>query len=71
MKKKDINPQLNLNFLSSKAKEKMRGDNLRKYSVNSVDSDVSVNALPNISNEEYKTIKEIIEKLNLEKKENI
>ena len=69
--KKDINPQLNLNFLSSKAKEKMRGDNLRKYSVNSVDSDVSVNALPNISNEEYKTIKEIIEKLNLEKKENI
>ena len=38
--------------------------------MNSVDSDVSVNALPNISNEEYKTIKEIIEKLNLEKKEN-
>ena len=68
--RKDINPQLNLNFLSSKRKEKMRADNLRKYSVNSVDSDVSVNALPNISNEEYKTIKEIIEKLNLEKKEN-
>ena len=66
---KDINPQLNLSFLSSKTKEKMKEENSRKFSVNSVDSDISANVLPIISNEEYETIKDIIEKLNLEKKE--
>ena len=68
--KKDINPHINLDFLSAKTKEKLQEENSRKFSVNSVDSDISANALPIISNKEYETIKDIIEKLNLGKKEN-
>lgn len=68
--KKDLNPHINLDFLSSKTKEKMREENSRKFSVNSVDSDISANALPIISNEEYETIKDVIDKLNLGKTEN-
>ena len=49
----------------------MREENNRKLSVNSVDSDLSVNALPNISNEEYEAIKDITDKLNLGKVNNI
>ena len=69
-KKNDINPYINLDFLSAKTKEKLKEENSRKYSVNSVDSDISANALPIISNEEYETIKDIIDKLNLGKKQN-
>ena len=68
--KKDLNPHINLDFLSSKTKEKMKEENSRKFSVNSVDSDISANALPIISNEEYETIKDVIDKLNLGKTEN-
>ncbi len=68
-KKKDLNPHINLDFLSSKMKEKMREENSRKFSVNSVDSDISANALPIISNEEYETIKDVIDKLNFGKAE--
>ena len=67
--KKDINPHINLDFLSAKTKEKLKEENSRKFSVNSVDSDISANALPIISNEEYETIKDIIDKLNLGKKQ--
>ena len=63
-------PYLNLDFLSSKTKEKIREENSRKFSVNSVDSDISANALPMISNEEFEKIKEVIDKLNLGKNEN-
>ena len=69
-KKNDINPYINLDFLSAKTKERLKEENSRKYSVNSVDSDISANALPIISNEEYETIKDIIDKLNLGKKQN-
>jgi hypothetical protein len=66
----DKNPQLNLDFLSGKTKEKIREENARKLSVNSVDSDLSANAIPNISNEEYEAIKNIIDKFNIGKTEN-
>ena len=68
--KKDINPHINLDFLSAKTKEKLKEENSRKFSVNSVDSDISATALPIISNEEYETIKDIIDKLKLGKKQN-
>ncbi len=66
----DKNPQLNLDFLSGKTKEKIREENARKLSVNSVDSDLSANAIQNISNEEYEAIKNIIDKFNIGKTEN-
>ena len=69
--KNEDNPYLNFDFLSSQTKNKMREENNRKLSVNSVDSDLSVNALPNISNEEYEAIKDITDKLNLGKVNNI
>ena len=69
--KNENNPYLNFDFLSSQTKNKMREENNRKLSVNSVDSDLSVNALPNISNEEYEAIKDITDKLNLGKVNNI
>jgi hypothetical protein len=59
-----------LDFLSGKTKEKIREENARKLSVNSVDSDLSANAIPNISNEEYEAIKNIIDKFNIGKTEN-
>ena len=65
--KNENTPFLNLDFLSSKTKEKVREANSRKISVNSVDSEISSNGLPNISNEEYNNIKDVIEKLNLVK----
>ena len=69
--KNENNPYLNFDFLSSQTKNKMREENNRKLSVNSVDSDLSVNAFPSISNEEYEAIKDITDKLNLGKVNNI
>jgi len=63
-------PYLNLEFLSEKTKEKIREENNRKFSVNSVDSDISANVLPVISQDEFEKIKDIIEQLNLGKKDN-
>lgn len=63
-------PYLNLEFLSEKTKEKIREENNRKFSVNSVDSDISANVLPVISQDEFEKIKDIIEQLNLCKKDN-
>ena len=65
--KNENTPFLNLDFLSSKTKEKVREENSRKISVNSVDSEISSNCLPHISNEEYNNIKDVIEKLNFVK----
>jgi len=65
--KESNTPYLNLDFLSDKTKEKIREENNRKFSVNSVDSDISSNALPIISQEEFEKIKDIIDKLNLGK----
>ena len=66
---KDKGLYKNFGFLSQKAKEALNEDNSRKVSVNSIDSDISVNELPGISKEEYEKIKDIIDKLNLEKKD--
>ena len=63
-------PYLNLDFLSEKKKEKIREENNRKFSVNSVDSDISSNVLPVISQDEFEKIKDIIEQLNIGKKDN-
>ena len=63
-------PYLNLDFLSEKTKEKIREENNRKFSVNSVDSDISSNVLPVISQDEFEKIKDIIEQLNIGKKDN-
>ena len=63
-------PYLNLDFLSDKTKEKIREENNRKFSVNSVDSDISANVLPIISQDEFEKIKDIIEQFNLGKKDN-
>lgn len=63
-------PYLNLEFLSEKTKEKIREENNRKFSVNSVDSDISANVLPVVSQDEFEKIKDIIEQLNLGKKDN-
>jgi hypothetical protein len=68
--KNEKNPHLNFDFLSDKTKDKIREEKNRKFSVNSVDSDISANALPNISNEEYEAIKDVIDKLNLGKTDN-
>ena len=69
LEKNEKTPFLNLDILSAKTKEKIKEENSRKISVNSVDSDISINGLPNISNEEYDTIKDVIEKFNLGKKD--
>ena len=69
-KRKDKNPLLNLSFLSKKTKENILEPNSRKVSVNSVDSDISMNELQHISKEDYENIKEIIEKFDLEKNDN-
>ena len=66
---KDKGLYKNFGFLSQKTKEALNEDNSRKVSVNSIDSDISVNELPGISKEEYEKIKDIIDKLNLEKKD--
>ena len=66
---KDKLPLANLSFLSRKTKEAIYETNSRKVSVNSIDSDISANELPGISKEDYDTIKEIIDKFNLEDKE--
>ena len=66
---KDKLPLANLSFLSKKTKEAIFELNSRKVSVNSIDSDISANELPGISKEDYDTIKEIIDKFNLEDKE--
>ena len=68
-KHKDKYPLVNFGFLSKKAGEALFEPNSRKVSVNSVDSDLSINELPGISKEDYENVKEIIEKFNFEKKE--
>jgi len=66
-KRKDKNSLINLSFLSKKTKEAILEPNSRKVSVNSVDSDISMNELQGISKEDYENIKEIIDKFDLEK----
>ena len=68
-KRKDKNPLINLSFLSKKTKETILEPNSRKVSVNSVDSDISMNELQGISKEDYENIKEIIDKFELEKED--
>ena len=68
-KHKDKYPLVNFGFLSKKTGETLFEPNSRKVSVNSVDSDLSINELPGISKEDYENVKEIIEKFNFEKKE--
>jgi hypothetical protein len=64
---KDKNPLVNLGFLSKKTINKINDANSRKVSVNSIDSDISVNEFPGISKEDYENIKEIIDKFDIEK----
>ena len=64
---KDKNPLVNLGFLSKKTIDKIYDANSRKVSVNSIDSDISVNEFPGISKEDYENIKEIIDKFDIEK----
>ena len=68
-KHKDKYPLVNFGFLSKKTEEKLYEPNSRKVSVNSVDSDISINELPGISKEDYENVKEIIDKFNLDDEE--
>ena len=68
-KHKDKYPLVNFGFLSKKTGEKLYEPNSRKVSVNSVDSDISINELPGISKEDYENVKEIIDKFNLDDEE--
>ena len=69
-KDKEQNFLINLDFLSKKTKDMINEANSRKVSVNSVDSDISMNELQGISKEDYDNIKEIIDKFDLEKENN-
>ena len=68
-KHKDKLPLVNFGFLGKKTAEALFESNSRKVSVNSVDSDISINEFPNISKEDYENVREIIDKFNLEEKD--